>query len=190
MAYNYSYKGTENSAKGVGVGLGISRKESYEVCNYIRGKTLQKAKKILEDAIALKKPIPYHRYKHNVGHRAGMAAGRFPIIVCAEILKLLESVESNAQYKGLSTANLVIKHASAQQGPKVWHNGRKRRRRVKRTHVEIILEEQKESKETKETRQAKETVKESKPARETKQEQPKQEKKTVQKMEKSQEAKK
>jgi hypothetical protein len=57
---------------------------------------------------------------------------------------VLKSAESNAQSKGLSAANLVIKHASAQKGPTAYHYGRQRTK-AKRTHLELILVERKEA---------------------------------------------
>ena len=140
MAYAYSTETTENSAKAVGISLAISKKESVVVCNAIRGMNVQKAKKYLEDVISLKRPVPYTVYNRNIGHKPGMATGRYPVNVCSEVLKLLKSAEANAQFKGLSTANLIIKHASAQKGPTVQRYGRKRAM-AKRAHVELVLEE-------------------------------------------------
>jgi len=36
---------------------------------------------------------------------------------------------------------LVIAHISAHKASKAWHSGRKSRRRMKRTNVEIVVEE-------------------------------------------------
>ena len=54
---------------------------------------------------------------------------------------MLKSVEANAQFKGLSTADLIIKHIIAQKGPNVWRYGRQKRRHAKKTHIEVIVEE-------------------------------------------------
>ncbi len=141
MTYHYSAKETQNSAKSVGLMLAISTKNSVEVCNAIRGKPLAKAKKILQDAAAMKIPIPMKIYNDNTGHKAGMAAGTFAVQTCKAILLTVESAEANAQSKGLSSNNLVVKHISAQLGPKTWHYGRQKRREAKRTHIEVILSE-------------------------------------------------
>ncbi|MCX6708763.1 MAG: 50S ribosomal protein L22 [Candidatus Woesearchaeota archaeon] len=139
-AYRYSTKITENCAKAVGVSLPISLKKGTMVCQAVRGMNVQKAKKLLEDAINLKKAIPFTRYNHNVAHKAGMAGGRFAVKTCEEILDLLKSAEANAQFKGLSTGNLIIRHASTQKGPTTQRYGRKRTK-TKRAHVEFVLEE-------------------------------------------------
>jgi len=149
MAYLYSTVAGENCAKAVGMSLPISRKKSIVVCQFIRGKSLQKAKKMLTEVINLAKAVPFTRYPNGPGHKPGMAAGRYPAKTCAHILGLLESAEANAQFKGLSTADLIVKHITTQQGPKTWHYGRQSRRRIKRNHVEIVLEERKVKKEGK-----------------------------------------
>jgi large subunit ribosomal protein L22 len=142
MAYKYSAKGTENSAKAVGRALPISTKYSVEVCNLLRGKKLERAKTILENVQEQKQAVPLKRYGTEVPHKKGMLSGRYPIKCCKEIHFILKSAESNAQLKGLNTAQLKIKHISAQKGPKTMHHGR-HGRKSKRTHIEVILEEEK-----------------------------------------------
>lgn len=153
MTYNYSAKAGEHAAKSAGISLPISTKKSIEICNAIRGKTVSKAKTTLQNSAKMKIPIPMKIFNDNAGHKAGMAAGRFAVNACQEILKILASAEANAQAKGLNTSNLVVKHIAAQQGPKVWRYGRQKRRETKRTHIEIILEENKivDKKQTKPT---------------------------------------
>lgn len=143
MAYKYSTELKENCAKAVGVSLPISLKQSVMVCVAIKGKSVDKVKKYLADVIQKKKAIPFTRFNRDMGHKKGMAAGRFPVSTCKNILSIVESAESNAQFKGLSTANLVIMHASAKKGPSTWRFGRHRRRRAKRSHVEIVIAESK-----------------------------------------------
>jgi ribosomal protein L22 len=89
----------------------------------------------------MRAPIPLTKYNKETGHKHGMAAGRYLVSTCTEILKLLKSAESNAQFKGMSAANLVVKHIAAQDGPRTPRFGRQGRRKSKRAHVEIILSE-------------------------------------------------
>ncbi len=181
--YRYTSQTKENEAKAVGVSIPVSYKQSYEVAKFIRGKNVQLAKKMLEDVIDMKRPVPMTRFNRDTGHKHGMAAGRFTINTCTFILKLLKSAESNAQFKGLSTANLIVRHIAAQKGPTSFRYGRHRRRQAKRAHVEIIVAEQKESSEkpARQKPQAKKPV-EQKPAAEPKTAAPKTaETKTVQK---------
>ncbi len=154
--YRYTTQAGANEAKAVGVALPVSHKQSYEVAKFIRGKNVQLAKKMLENAIAMKRPVPITRFNKETGHKHGMAAGRFLVNTCTYILKLLKSAESNAQFKGLSTANLIVRHIAAQHGPTSYRYGRKRRRQAKRAHVEIIVSEVKGAeKKQRQTKQAK-----------------------------------
>ncbi|MEM2915823.1 MAG: 50S ribosomal protein L22 [Candidatus Woesearchaeota archaeon] len=140
--YHYTTKASANEAKAVGIALPVSYKQSYEVAKFIRGKNVQLAKKMLEDVIAMRRPVPMTRFHRDTGHKHGMAAGRFPINTCTHILKLIKNAESNAQFKGLSTANLIVRHVAAQRGPTSFRYGRHRRRQAKRAHIEIILREE------------------------------------------------
>lgn len=104
-------------------------------------------------------------------HREGnIATGKFPIKASKEILKLIETAESNAQNLGLSS-DLIISHISAHKASMQFHFGRKRRRRMKRTHLNIIIEEIKEKSKVKEYK--KETKKTELKKEESKKESPK-----------------
>jgi large subunit ribosomal protein L22 len=135
----------EHTAKAIGRALPISTKYSVEICNLIRGTSLQKAKDILEGVIELKVPVPFRRYNRSMGHKTKVGVGRYPVKACKEILSILESAEANAQFKGINTSSLVISHLCANKASKQWHYGRKRRREMKRTHIEVVVEEKKVS---------------------------------------------
>ncbi len=137
----------EHMARALGRALPISTKQSVEICNYIKHKSVQRAKVMLDEVISKKKAVPYRRYNRSMGHKPGhISVGRYPMKASKEILALLESVEANAQVKGLNTSNLVIKHICAQKAGKQWHYGRQSRRLMKRTHIEIVVEERAEKK--------------------------------------------
>lgn len=138
--YRYATKTTENMAKAVGRSLPISAKQSIEICNFIRKRSLDSARRVLSAAMEKKEPIPFKRFTGGLGHKKGMASGRFPQKACGEILKIINVAEANAQHKGLS-GNLRIKSILAQRASAPWHPGRKRRRRMKRTHIEVVVEE-------------------------------------------------
>ena len=186
--YKYSAIINEHRARAVGLLMPISTKQSIEICKLIRGKNIQKAKKILNEAIDMKKPIPYTRFTDGAGHKHGIGPGKYPVKACREILKLVNLVEANAQHKGLDTSSLEIIHICAKKGPKSWHYGRQSRIAMKRTHVEIVVEEKEvKKKETKKEAKKAETKKElvkeeeSKPIKkqEEKKETKKEEKKNV-----------
>jgi large subunit ribosomal protein L22 len=97
----------------------ISFKHAVEICRFIKGRKIEEAKKLLEDVIALKRPVPFKRYKKKVAHKRGLDkwyAGRYPQKACKFILKVLKNLEANAEYKGLDVENMVIVHAQAKKG--------------------------------------------------------------------------
>ena len=65
--------------KAIGRNLQISTKQSVEICNFIRNKSLKVAKNMLNSVVNKKIAVPYKRYRRDVGHKAGMASGRYPI---------------------------------------------------------------------------------------------------------------
>ena len=133
--------------------LGISTKVSVEICNLLRNKQVKNAQKILERVIEKKEAVPYKRYKKEIPHRPGkMATGRYPIKASQTILKLLKGGLTSAQNQGL-TGNLIISHISAHKAGNQWHFGRARRRRMKKTHLKIILKEEKKNDRKKDDKQ-------------------------------------
>lgn len=133
----------EHMARAIGVALPISFKQSVEICNFIRHKNAGLVKKMLGEVIAKKRAIPFRRFDFDLGHKRKIGPGRYPESASIEFIKLIESAEANAQFKGLNTSNLVIYHVSANKASKAWHYGRKSRRKMKRTNVEIFVEEKK-----------------------------------------------
>ncbi|MBD3310430.1 50S ribosomal protein L22 [Candidatus Woesearchaeota archaeon] len=158
MPYKYSMQkfDKEHMARTVGVALPISTKQSIEICNHIRNKNVESAKKILQDAIEKKKAIPFRRFNNDVGHKPGMAAGRYPVKACSRILELVNTAEANAQFKGLNTSLLTITHINAQNASRPWRYGRQRRRQSKRCHIEIVVQEMPEEKKAKKVKKGKE----------------------------------
>ena len=63
----------------------------------------------------------------------------------------MEQAEANAQFKGLNTGKLIISQIIANKASRPWRYGRKRRRRMKRTTVEVIVREKSPQKREKET---------------------------------------
>lgn len=123
----------------VGKSMAISKKHSVEICSFIRGRTSEKGKMLLERVLELKTAVPIKKFNRHVAHKPGMAAGRYPINATKAILNLLKTAESNAEAQGLSQP-LVIKEIITNQGARGWHPGRQRRRKTKSTHIQITLE--------------------------------------------------
>lgn len=150
-SWKYSVQGLDpdKTALASGRDLRIKPKTAREVCHALKGMKLEKAKDYLKDVIQLKRPIPYRRYRRKVPHRKGAQgfdAGRFPEKAAGEILKILESVEANAEFKGLYADRLKIIHIAA-------HRARVIRKYIPRafgraspyfkhlTHIEVAVEE-------------------------------------------------
>ncbi|MFP4523033.1 MAG: 50S ribosomal protein L22 [Candidatus Nanoarchaeia archaeon] len=138
----YSFqKENASTAKAYGRDLPISTKAAINICKAIRGKSLEKAENILADVLSFKRPIAFTRFTDGVGHRRGaFASGRYPKKAVREILSVLMGAKTNAANIGLSE-DLVLVHVCAHKASSPLHQGRQRRREMKRTHVEVILEE-------------------------------------------------
>lgn len=162
--YKYSFQGydREKMARAVGREMSISTKQSIEICSFLRDKNIEMAKSILNEAVLIKKPIPFKRFTNGVGHRRGMASGRYCPKACGEILALIESAEINAQQKGIDTSSLVFAHISAQKAAKSMRYSRHSGRRAKNTHIEVVLKEGAEQEKKKEKRKEKGKEKENK----------------------------
>jgi large subunit ribosomal protein L22 len=139
MKYKYAFKSEkENVAKVVGRDVNLSRKQAIELCDFVRQKPVAKAKAMLEKVIDKTLAVPYTKYREGAGHKtgAGLCSGKYPLHGAKMFILLLNSLEANAQNKGLSP-NLVIIHACAQQAARPFHSGRVRRIRMKRVHIEL-----------------------------------------------------
>jgi len=115
----YSINPEADSARAKANELPISPKHSIEIAREIRGMKTGDAIAYLEDVVALKRAVPFRRFNSDVAHKRGLKgwdAGRYPVKASTYFLKLIRSVEKNAEYIGLDTENLVITHVSANRG--------------------------------------------------------------------------
>jgi large subunit ribosomal protein L22 len=149
MGYSFKNYDNEHMARAYGAALPISFKSSVEICAHIKNRKLAAAKKILEKAINIEQAIPFNRYNWDLGHKPGIGPGRYPAKASKLILQIVEAAEANAQFKGLNTSNLVLVHATSNKAGRSMHYGRKSRRVMKRTNIEIVLEEKKAKQEEK-----------------------------------------
>jgi len=151
--WEYSYKIPEEkediTVKASLREVSISPKHAVELAREIKGMTLEKARRYLEEVISLKRPVSFKRYNKKVPHRRGLRgwpSGRYPVKAAKFFLKLLDNLENNAENKGLDTSRLKIVHCAA-------YRGRKIRKYIPRAfgratpffdtlvHVEIVAEE-------------------------------------------------
>lgn len=108
---------------------------------------LPEAKKLLERVIEKKQAVAYRRYKKEVPHRRQLSepwfAGRFPQKAAGSLLRLLEGLEANAEYRNLDAEKLKIIHAAAQRASKIPKRnprafGRSDLLRGTMTHIELV----------------------------------------------------
>ena len=90
--------------------------------------------------------MPYTRFKMFLNPKPKVGPARYPKKAAKEILRVLESAQSNAEYKGLESDNMRVKLAAAHRGrieksymPRA--QGRSSPWNEQTTNIEIILEE-------------------------------------------------
>ena len=126
----------------------ISHKHAREIAVAIKGMKIEKARDYLQDVVKLKRAVAFRRYHNEVGHKSdtGVMSGRYPQKATNEFIKLLDNLESNAEYRGMDLDRLRIVNATV-------HKGRKIERFIPRamgratpkidilTHVELVAQE-------------------------------------------------
>ena len=117
---------TKKSARGFGRGIRISQKSSTIVCSRITGMSLDKGRRLLMNMLIQKESL----------------SGKYYTNVTKELLNLLRSAESNAEFKGLEPTRLKI-HASAHTGFRFYRPRGWKRRGEKRKvcNIQMVLEE-------------------------------------------------
>jgi large subunit ribosomal protein L22 len=136
----------DKSAKAFGVEMHCSPKHSENIARLIRGMEVKKAKKILEEIISLKSPVPFKTHNKKLAHRAKIGPGAYPEKAAKNILKIIKNAENNAEYKGLDVDEMFISHISAYRGEVVKGtipraHGRATDKNEQTTNLEVIIEE-------------------------------------------------
>ncbi|HID04641.1 MAG TPA: 50S ribosomal protein L22 [Candidatus Caldiarchaeum subterraneum] len=107
----------DNAVKASVREVDVSPKWAREVCQAVKGLTIAEAKKLMEDVVAQRRMIPYRRYRKKRAHHAQTKGpGGYPVKVAKVMLKLLDSLEANAEFKGLDVDRVKIVHAAAHKG--------------------------------------------------------------------------
>lgn len=161
-AHKYAFKVEDNMAKAVGRDLNISTKQSVAIAKFLRGKSLERARAILEGVIFEKIAVPYTRYNKEMPHRKKIGPGGYPKKAAREFLKLLGNVTANAQSLGLATSKLEIIHICVHRAAAPVAVGR-HRHGTKRSHVEVVVREEIKKEKKKKLELGKEKTKEAEP---------------------------
>ena len=148
--YNYAFQNFD-ATKHVRASIRekkISHKHARETAKAIKGLTLEKARDYMLSVISKERAIPFRRFKNQVGHRSdpGMMSGRYPEKTAGEFIKLLDNLESNAEYKGMDMDRLKIINATAHKGVVLKRfipraQGRATDKNDVLTHVELVAQE-------------------------------------------------
>lgn len=126
----------------------ISHKHAREIAKMIQGLSIEKARDNLQEVIALKRAVPFRRFKNEVGHKSdtGVMSGRYPQKAATEFVRLLDNLEANAEYKGMDLDRLKIISANTHKGVIVKRftpraQGRATPKNNVLTHIELVAQE-------------------------------------------------
>ncbi|MDR4510975.1 MAG: 50S ribosomal protein L22 [Nitrososphaeraceae archaeon] len=150
--YGYAYKNFDKSrqVRSALRELDISHKHAREIAVSIKNMSIDKARVYLEAVLNKEIAVPFRRHNNEVAHRSnikdGFSAGRFPSKATREFLKLLDNLESNAEYKGMDLDRLKIVNTVVHKGTKLKRftpraMGRASPKFDTLVHVEIVAQE-------------------------------------------------
>eukprot|EP01130_Rhizamoeba_saxonica_P000217 TRINITY_DN10207_c0_g1_i1.p1 TRINITY_DN10207_c0_g1~~TRINITY_DN10207_c0_g1_i1.p1 ORF type:complete len:175 (-),score=35.95 TRINITY_DN10207_c0_g1_i1:55-579(-) len=159
MPARYS-KTPENPTKSVhakGSHLRVHFKNTRETAMAIKGMTLPKAQKFLQDVLEHKQAVPFRRFNGGPSrkaqgkqHKKVGSMCRFPKKSCEFLLNLLENAESNAEYQNLDPELLQVVHIQVNRAPKMRRRTYRAHGRINPfmcspSHIELILTEKEDS---------------------------------------------
>jgi len=113
--------------------LSVSLKHAVSLCNFIKGKEIDKAVSELEEVARLKRAIPM---RGEIPHKSGMMSGRYPTKGAGIFIKLLKSLKSNAIANEIELEKYKL-HAIPNLASRPFR--RFGQGRFKRSHVTIRL---------------------------------------------------
>jgi large subunit ribosomal protein L22 len=126
----------------------ISHKHAREIAHHIKGFEIEQARDYLQAVINKERAVPFKRYKTQVGHKSDpqVMSGRYPQKAAKEFIKLLDNLESNAEYKGMDLDRLKIINVTTHKGVMIKRFiqrafGRASPKNNVLTHIEIVAKE-------------------------------------------------
>merc|ERR1712007_21549 len=113
--YARTVENEAESCKAKGSNLRVHFKNTRETAMAIKGLSLKRAQRYLEEVIDHKDIVPFRRFTGGIGHKAQAkrhkaVAGRRPEKSCRYLLDLLQNAESNAEIQGIEVDTLYISH--------------------------------------------------------------------------------
>lgn len=145
MGYTTEFD-SKTMSRALGKELPISPRKSAELCRALKGRHIEDAIEYLENVMKKKQAVPFKRRNKFIGHKKGTGPGAYPVRPAFEILRILESAQSNAEATGLDPENMRIHTISASKGQtdkyyKPRAQGRSSAWFHETTNIEIVLEE-------------------------------------------------
>jgi len=119
LSYAAEPRNEAKAVKAIGRDLNVSFKHAVEICGKLRGMKVSEGIVLLEAVTRLEKTIPFKRFNKGIGHRRGL--GKDALSACPEkaaglILKILQNLRANAEFRGLDADNIKITHIEALRG--------------------------------------------------------------------------
>mmetsp|Transcript_16650 Transcript_16650/g.42166 ORF Transcript_16650/g.42166 Transcript_16650/m.42166 type:complete len:161 (+) Transcript_16650:747-1229(+) len=110
---SYLATNPDKSCKAIGRDLRVHFKNTRETAAAIKGMSLSRAKKFLENVSEKKEIVPFVRYRYGTGRKSQLkntknTNGRWPKKSSENLLKILKNAEANAKRKNLNINTLFI----------------------------------------------------------------------------------
>lgn len=148
FGYAYQDYNSRDCARGSIREKPMSHKHAREIGAAIKGMSMESARDYLTAVINKTRAVPFRRYKEQVGHRSdpGVMAGRYPQKAAGEILKLLDGIEANAEFRGMDVDRMTIVNVTVHKGTIMKRfmpraRGRATPKNDARIHVEMVVRE-------------------------------------------------
>ena len=132
-----------------GKDLPLSYKTSGAICRFIKNKNPQKSIELLELVIKQRMSIPVRgEAAHKRDQKNGYARGKYPEKASKFFIKLLKSLIANAKTNNLDTEKIIITIAKADKASNPMRGTRLGfgRKKFKRAHIFMRVEEKKDKK--------------------------------------------
>jgi len=137
--------GKERIAMVNAMSIKVSTKHSIDICNMIRGKSIERALNMLENVTKYKRVVKMNTREVGHKHGKGIMAGRYPIKASGEFIKLLKNLRANAIALEIEPENKVI-FCKSNLASRPYRSGGTK---GKRTNITLKLEDKKMKKQKK-----------------------------------------